>query len=225
MWKAHHTTSPIDGNLKALLATGIATFQAELKPHCVNASSPTTGIRHFDNLTREQQIMAIHEIGVALLRDDVPPPKPAAYLQAAMQAVLDCIERNIVSEILENANIFRTLAVKAHRELYGSINHGIDADCTDTGRWHALIMSIRKKLLDEWTLEISDKILDLPPGLTSEWLRNLKIPQDYLIAVPGDPAFFKTAALAMKTYEMCANYLLDYSRYSASQIRYSVLNN
>ena len=225
MWKTCQEIVFVADGLKALLATGIAALLSELKPHCVTVEPRTTGIRHFDALTREQQFMAVHEIASALLRDDLAPPEPVAYRQATLLAVFDCIERSLLSEIFENANVFRSLILKAHQGLYGTISHGITVDCPDADRWQALVLSLRKKLLDGWTLEISDKIIDLPPGLTDEWLNKNNISQNYFIAVPDDPAYFQIAALAMKTYELCADYLMEYMRSSASQMRCSVLSN
>ena len=225
MWKTCQEIVLVIEGLKALLATGIAALLSELKPHCVTVEPRMTGIRHFDALTREQKIEAIHEIALALLRDDVAPPEPVAYRQATLLAIFDCIERSLFSEILEKVNVFRSLILKAHQGLYGTINHGMTVDCPDICRWQALVMSIRKKLLDDWILEISDKIIDLPPGLTDEWLNKNNIPQDYFIAVPGDQPFFQTAAIAMKTYELCADYLIEYMRISNYEISCSVLSN
>ena len=225
MWKTCQEIVSIADGLKALLASGIAALLSELKPHCAAVELRLTGIRHFDALTREQQVRVIHEIALALLRDDVLPPEPVAYRQATLLAVLDCINRGVFSEILEQENVFRTLILKAHRELYGAVDHGVTVDCPDADRWQAIVLSVRKKMLDDWTLEISDKIIDLPPGLTDEWLNKNNIPQDYFIVVPVDSSFFQTAALALKTYELCADYLMEYMRSSNRQTPCPVLNN
>ncbi len=199
---------------KALLATSLAAFLSELKPHLPEGYSVTTGFKPFDLLTREQQVVSIHEVCLSLFNDDAPPLKRTAYRQATLLAVFACMERNVRQEILEGTTPFRSLVLVAHRELYGIIDHGITPDCPEVGEWNALIKSVRKLLVDEESLEITDSILDLPPELSALYLSKSGIDHQFFLVVPDDPAYFRTSALAQEICCLCTKCLNEYMQQS-----------
>lgn len=194
-----------------------------MKPHLAVAAPVSTGIKPFDNLTREQQIAALYEVGIRLLRNQSRTLKRVAYRQATLLALFDCVERNIRLEILENTCLFRSLILAAHKGIYGMTNHGIDNECTDFGSWKAVVRIVRKKYVDEKRFEITDKITDLPREITFTVYQQFEIPTAYHRHSPGDPPYFKTVALAGELLNRCNDCLMEYTQGSLDNIRRAIV--
>ena len=225
MWKTYRKIIRPGQGMRALFATAVATILSELKPHLVSAIPLSTGIRMFDLLTREQQIAAIHEVGTALIQDETPPPESVAYRQATLLALFDCIKRNIHLEVLENKTPFRSIVLAVHRENYGVVDHGIGIDCTDLRQWDAIMSSIRKEMVEEDFLEISEHVSDLPPEQAQFHLSSLGVSRNYLVAVPEDPAYFQIVILATELFELCKDCLTEFMQHSLCELRWTVSEN
>ena len=214
MWKTYRKTIRPGRGMRALFSIAVAAILSELKPHLMSDTPLSTGIRIFDRMTREQQIAAIHEVGTALIQEEAAPPESVAYRQATLLALFDCIGRNIRLEILENKTPFRSIVLAVHREKYGTIDHGIDIDCTDLRQWNAIMSSIRKEMVEEDFLEISEHVSDLPPELAQLHLSSLGVSRDYQIALPDDPAYFQIMILATELFGLCKDCLTEFMQNS-----------
>lgn len=210
MWKTHRETIDVANGLRALFAVSVATLLAELKPHLVGDEPLATGIGPFDGLTREQQIVAVCEVGTSLLTSNGPLVEPAAYREATLLALLDCVERNIRREILVNDMALRTLVLASHKELYGEIDHGIPRHSTDFDQWKAFIDCIRKKMSSEFRLEVSGKLFDLPGELSAKYRTVYGIPENYHLDSPDDPPFIRVMVLAKEMFDRCNMCLVEY---------------
>lgn len=210
MWKTEQGTIDISGGLQALFAVSVAAVLAEIKPHCIQAEPLSTGSVAFDALTREQQIAAVCEVGMSLLDNTEPPLEPTAYRHATLMTLLECIERKIRLEILENNTTLRRLLLTSHKELYGPVNHGITQYCVDIEQWKAFVDCIRNKMTNKSNIEISGKILDFPGELSKKYYAFCGVSKEYHLEFPDDPPYLRAAVLAKKMFDRCNECLTKY---------------
>lgn len=208
MWNTGRKIIRLDDHSRTLMSIGIVALLGELNLHDPEGVPVAVGLKPFDTLTREQQVAAVYEVGYALLCDETAAPESALYRSATLQAVFRTLTSNLHREILENYTTVRGLALAAHRELFGEIEHGMTRDCPDMQQWNSLFKVIEKRFLDDRLLGVSKKITDLSPRVSECFFGMYGSDRNYFFAVPDDPTWPQAILLAARILAICKDRLV-----------------
>ena len=152
------------------------------------------GIASFDASSRGSRVSAVLDATYGLFAHQRPPMRRAAYIDAAIAAVLECAVMLIHEEMDDTMDgrvrlFWRRLTRDAARQF------GLDAPetCSENlEEWR----SVKDQLLWRWAHEsyASELYFDVPPVIASVMKKTLCLPDDYFVRVPEDPRVEETSS-------------------------------
>jgi hypothetical protein len=156
----------------------------------------------FDGLQIPQKIVLLAQVGRALLRPEVAPPKLSAINEATIGALFETIRGEIQFEMDcaqddagRNWTYWRGLVRSALEPGQSPVDDPLpDATCNDLSEWNCLVESLADGILwdDDWQDE--SFIMDAPPELAAARRRRLAIAEDYYTDIAPDPTAAELAA-------------------------------
>ncbi len=149
------------------------------------------GVTAFDELQRNQKVVALYCSARALLRPDEPAPKLTAYIESAVATVFEFAKQQIDQEIdfpesSQEATFWRTLVLEVVREQIAPDQLPHTAD-PDKETWLFLVEYLVGCVLWDNDYEIQEH-LDAPPEKSKMVRRTLGMADDYYTDVPADPS-------------------------------------
>ena len=153
----------------------------------------------FNSLQPTQQMTMLHEVCVALLLENVPPPELTAIREATVHVLfrelLALIEIELDMERLESIRDIsvrsRVLLVDQERRQrnfeWADENSYIEsADCRDRQQWSLLIESLADEILWDRDFELEGILADQDPGKSLLMKQALGIQHDYFSDIAAD---------------------------------------
>ena len=147
------------------------------------------GVVAFDDLTFEQKLAMLVDIGEALFDEAVPRPELTAVNEAAVAAVFTQIECEVVleSESGPQDTGWRSMVLAACRQCEILPEELSEPASDDMAQWELLIRCLQDRIL--WDADYEDlRRLDDPPELRKVMGNWLGISETYYEAVARDPA-------------------------------------
>lgn len=148
------------------------------------------GVVPFDELQRNQKLIALYKSSRGLLRPNEPAPKLVAFIESAIAIVFEHAKELVYQEIDEphssaETSFWRRLVLDAVREQVGLEELPSDTDC-DKETWTFLVECLAGCVL--WDNDYaSQESLDLPPEKSRQFRSLLGMADDYYTDVPPDP--------------------------------------
>lgn len=148
------------------------------------------GIAPFDELQRNQKLVALYSSARGLLHPNEPTPKLTAFVEAAVATVYEHAKEQVYLEIddpdsSDETSFWRRLVLEAARQQVALDELPCDSD-PDKGIWNFLIECLIGCVLWDNDYE-SQESLDLPPEASKRYRATLGITEDYYTDVPPDP--------------------------------------
>jgi hypothetical protein len=158
------------------------------------------GVRLFDNMTWQQQLAVLAEVGEALLYEQIAIPPLVAWNEATIAAIFENIVQSIVVEMDTyefdmadegDGKQWRQLVLEALpedcREPELVAGQPVPAEYDEKEFWQQLVESISAGILWDADYDDDEACADSPPR-TRELLGVVfGIDEDYFIAIPPDP--------------------------------------
>lgn len=164
-----------------------------------------TGVAAFDRLSAGQQMAALHIVGPAALRKDVPAPELTAVVEGAFAAVfahyLVYIAEDVDDDPEDEINPF-VLAVNAARER-GIWDEDTDRSEMSTSQWVVLLRDLASTYMWDADYELGDHLADLPPEASQQVRDEMTIHDTYFSWVPEDYTEDQMEAAAQELVDMC----------------------
>ncbi len=152
------------------------------------------GIASFDATSRGSRVSAVLDATYGLFSQQGPAMRRAAYIDAAIAAVLECALMLIREELDDSRDgrvrqYWRRLTRDAARQF------GLDVPETSSENleeWRR----VKDQLLWRWAHEsfASELYFDVPPVIASVMKKTLCLPDDYFVRIPEDPHAEETSS-------------------------------
>ena len=147
------------------------------------------GVPSFDQLQRNQKLVALYRSARALLRPNEPVLKLTAVVESAVATVYEFAKERIDEEIdagdASDETFWRNLVLEAARE-QAAVDEFPQATDDDQQTWNFLVECLAGCVLWDNDYE-SQASLDLPPEESKRFRETLGMTEDYYTDVPADP--------------------------------------
>lgn len=145
------------------------------------------GVKCFDDLTYGQKIFVLAAVANGLLKSNVPTVKLTAVLEGAIAAIFEEL-RNMVSLEIDESELgtfWRGMVVAARAEMEGE--NVPESGCEDREEWDIEIQEVADCILWDADYEDDSLYLDRPPEESQVLREEMRIDEDYYLAIPDDP--------------------------------------
>jgi hypothetical protein len=148
------------------------------------------GIAPFDNLQRNQKLVALYSSARGLLRPDEPAPRLTAFIESAVATVFEFAQHQVYDEIDDpefhgEASHWRKIVLEAARERVEAADMPAEQNAHKTA-WSFLIESLAGCVLWDNDYEWQEP-LDISPDAGNAVKSVLGMDDAYYTAVPEDP--------------------------------------
>ena len=203
MWHTPNGVRRLCGAEAQLIRASIGFMVEMLECEAKGLSAPWNfGVPAFDDLTWQQRLVLLADMGGALLREEIPPPELTVLSEATVGAIYENLRYRIRSEVENDDPVitegcdttnWRRLVLAAIDEIdnpevlskqdYQQPN----VDCSDLEEWDFTVEILANCVLwdDDWRNE--DLFMDVAPEVGRVPKRLLGISDDYYTAIPPDP--------------------------------------
>jgi hypothetical protein len=146
----------------------------------------------------------LHQVGMALLRPDVPCPELTAVLDAGVAAVFQhlrsCLELEIGKPPPYRPTWRRWIA-GACREC--GVPGIPKLSSVDAGAWDSCIQGLEDRILWDADYDIGDNFMDGPPEVDEAMKQMFGVSDDYFTAIPPDPRPEEVPRLREELMALC----------------------
>jgi len=203
MWRTSSGNRTLKGHEAALIRASLAYVVDMLEEESLGyADHWGFNIRLFDNLSWQQQLALLADVGEALLHEDIPAPTLSAMNEAAIGALYENVDECLQIEIDSDEpgigdaldmTYWRRLLLAAFMEHDTSgASRGPEeqlptANCADIGEWSILLECVQDYVLWDADWLDDDVHMDMDPETSRFVKKSMAIAEDYYTAIAPDP--------------------------------------
>jgi hypothetical protein len=202
MWRTNIGERTLEGVEARLFADCLWDL---LEDHNLSESNDyELGIRVFDGLSYPQKIGVLHEVGLALLKPEVPCPPLTAVLEGGVAAVFRHLRISVEIEIDEPPDYRPTWRQRIARTCRECEVPDIPrASSADEDAWDDCIQALNDRILWDEDYEDGEYLMDGPPERNAELRKSLRITDDYFAAIAPDPKDKDVPRLVNELVALC----------------------
>jgi hypothetical protein len=165
--------------------------------------SPLFGVPPFDELEQDQRLVLLAQVAAALFREDLPPIRLTAVVEATVCALYLNIMNEIEAEIEQQVEFDGEVPCRRWRRLVATAAFEAEfgdawadphdmmqymavspqPDCVDLSEWECEVSGLCDLVCGDRDWQMADDLLDQPPEVAERLKAHLGIDDDYFTAM------------------------------------------